>query len=133
MSHGTVDHEDIVSALLGREAYRFDPDEPGSGSSYRQPNGFWMRGDQPSGTRVSAVLTGNNLAPENVARTWPRLWPNPWATRPLPVDLPFPRGVANEQGGVAYEEVEGTPHSILGLSSDWPGPGKPFAKPWTTS
>jgi hypothetical protein len=131
MSDGTVDHEDIEGALLGREAYRFDPDRPGSGSLYRRRNGFWMHGNQPSGTRVSAVLTGNNLIPENVERTWPQLWPNPWAARPLTVDLPFPRGVANQQGGVQYEEVDGTPHSILGLPQDWPG-SEPFSKPSTT-
>jgi hypothetical protein len=131
MSDGTVDHEDIESALLGSIAYPVLP-ERGLGPPFRQRDGFWIRGNEPRGTRVSAVLTGNNLLAENAARTWPRLWPNPWAARPLSADLPFPRGVANQQGGVHYEEVPDTPHSILGLPHDWPGPEKPFSKPWTT-
>jgi hypothetical protein len=134
MSDGTVDHEDIEAALLGRIAYRIHPDEPGIGRAFRQRNGFWIRGNEPRGTRVSAVLTGNNVIPETVVRTWPRLWPNPWASRPLQVTLPFPRGVANEQGGVVYDEVVGSPHSILGLPQDWPGPrGGEFTKPWSTA
>jgi hypothetical protein len=88
-----------------------------------------MRGDGPTGTRVSAVLTANNLVPENVARTWPSLWPNPWAARPLTVDLPFPRGVATVERVVSYQEAAGGPHSILGLPEDWPGPKKAFSKP----
>jgi hypothetical protein len=68
--------------------------------------------------------------PENAARTWPRLSPNPWAARPLTVDLPFPRGVATQQGGMHYEEVASGAHAILELPEDWPGPDEPFAKPW---
>jgi hypothetical protein len=130
MSSGSVDHEDIEAALIGAVAYPVLPDE-GLGAPFRQRDGFWIRGNQPRGTRVSAGLTGNNIIPENVARTWPRLWPNPWAARALTVDPPFPRGVANQQGGVEYEEVDGTPHSILELPQDWPG-SEPFSKPWTT-
>jgi hypothetical protein len=129
MSSGTVDHEDIESALLGPVVYPVLP-EQGLGRPYRQRRGFWIAGNEPRGTRVSAVLTGNNLVPENVARTWPRLWPNPWAARPLTVDLSFPRGVASQQGGVEYEEVDDGPHAILGFTEDWPGPDRPFAKPW---
>jgi hypothetical protein len=130
MSSGSVDHEDIEGALLGTVAYPVL--EQGLGRPFRRKDGVWMRGDGPTGTRVSAVLTANNLVPENVARTWPRLWPNPWAARPLTVDLPFPRGVATAEPVVSYEEVAGTPHSILGLPQDWPGPDEPFSKPWTT-
>jgi hypothetical protein len=131
MSDGTVDHEDIEWALLGPITQRVLPDR-GLGPPFRRLDGFWIRGNEPRGTRVSAVLTGNNLVAENVARTWPRLWPNPWAARALGADLPFPRGLANQQGAVHYEEVDDTPHPILGLPQDWPGPGKPFSKPWTT-
>jgi hypothetical protein len=129
MSSGTVDHEDIESALLGPVVHPVLP-ERGLGQPYRQRRGFWIAGNEPRGTRVSAVVTGNNLVPENVARTWPRLWPNPWAARPLTVDLPFPRGVASRQGEVQYEEVDEGPHPIVGLPEDWPGPDEPFAKPW---
>jgi hypothetical protein len=130
MSSGTVDHEDIESALLGPVAYPVLP-ESGLGQPFRQRDGFWIRGNRPIATRVSAVLTGNNLVPENVTGTWPRLWPNPWAARPLSTDLPFPRGVANQHGGMEYEQVAGAPNSIFGLAGAWPGPEKPFSNPWT--
>jgi hypothetical protein len=133
MSDGTVDHEDIEGALLGSIAYSFDPERPGSGRPVWLQNGFWIRGNEPRGTRVSAVLTGNNIVPQNVTRIWPRLWPNPWAVRPLLVSLPFPRGVSNERRGVEYEEVLDAPDSVLGLPEDWPGPEKPFAKPWSSA
>jgi hypothetical protein len=131
ISDGTVDRQDIEAALLGPIAHRIDPDTRGIGPPFRQWNGFWIRGNTPRGTRVSAVLTGNNLLPWNVARLWPRLWPNPWASRPLRGSLPFPHGTANARGAVAYEEVAGAPHSILGLPEDWPGPEEAFTKPWS--
>jgi hypothetical protein len=130
MSSGTVDHEDIESALLGPVAYPVLP-ESGLGQPFRQRDGFWIRGNRPIATRVSAVLTGNNLVPENVTGTWPRLWPNPWAARPLSTDLPFPRGVANQHDGMEYEQVAGAPNSIFGLAGAWPGPEEPFSNPWT--
>ena len=132
MSSGTVDHEDIESALLGPVVYPVLP-ESGLGQPFRERDGFWIRRNGPIATRVSGVLTGNNLLPENLTRTWLRLWPNPWAARQLTAELPVPRGVANQQGAVEYEEVVGVPHTILGLPEDWPGPEEPFSKAWTTS
>lgn len=132
MANGTVDHEDIESALLGPVVYPVLP-ESGLGQPFRQPDGLWIRGNRPIATRISAVLTGNNLVPENVARTWPRLWPNPWAARPLTTELPLPRGVANQQGGMDYEGIVGAPNSILALADDWPGPEQAFSNPWTTN
>lgn len=86
-----ADNEDIEGALLGRIAWQFDPEDPDAeGSWVRQRNGFWMKGAQARGTRVSTVITGTSLMPWNVATTWPRLWPNPWAVRPLSSALPFP-------------------------------------------
>jgi hypothetical protein len=133
MSNGTVDHEDIEAALLGPIVYPVDPDKPGLGRPFWKRGGFWIRGDEPRGTRVSAVLLANNLVPETLARVWPRLWLNPWAARPLRVRLPLPRGVPDERRAVEYEEVADAPHSTLGLPEDWPGPaGKEFTKPWST-
>ncbi len=122
----TMDDEDIEQALLGREAWRFDPENPEDGEWTRQRNGFWMKGGRARGTRVSAVITGTHVLPWTVAKTWPRLWPNPWATHPLGTGLPFPTGVADEQGAVTYHDREGLPAEIFGLPDDWPGPEKPF-------
>lgn len=124
-----VDDEDIEGALLGRIAWQFDPDNPDAeGSWVRQRNGFWMKGAQARGTRVSAVLTGRSLMPWTVATTWPQLWPNPWAARPLSADLPFPVAIADEKGAVTYEERDDTPAAIFGLPNDWPGPEDRFER-----
>lgn len=124
-----VDNEDIEGALLGRTAWRFDPDNPGAeGEWMRQRNGFWMKGARARGTRVSAVITGTSLMPWNVATTWPRLWPNPWAARPLSIELPFPIATADENGAVGYEDRDEDPFEIFGLPSDWPGPENRFER-----
>jgi hypothetical protein len=125
---GFMDNEDIEQALLGRVAYQFDPESFQAGDWVRQRNGFWMKGDQPRATRISAVITGTNVMPWTVARIWPRLWRNPWAAHPLHVDLPFPRGIASENGVVEYQEVAASPNELFGLASDWPGPEDPFTK-----
>jgi len=124
-----VDNEDIEGALLGRIAVRIDPEDlDAEGTWIRQRNGFWMKGTQARGTRVSAVITGTSLMPWNVATTWPRLWPNPWATRPLSVELPLPTATADENGAVSYKHRNEGPFGIFGLPSDWPGPEDRFER-----
>lgn len=124
----TFDNEDIEQAVLGSLAVQVDPVVPARGCTVRLRNGFWMPGSRPRGTRVSAVLTGTNVMLWTAASTWPRIWPNPWATHPLSVKLPFPNATADQEGVVHYEEVSGTPAALLGLAEDWPGPEGPFAK-----
>jgi hypothetical protein len=125
-----VDNEDIEQALFGRIAYQFDPDNPDAdGTWIRQRNGFWVKGSRVRGTRVSAVLTATSLMPWNVAKTWPRLWPNPWAVRPLSIELPFPTATATEGGAVSYQDRDDAPAGIFGLPSDWPGPEDRFERP----
>lgn len=131
LSSPTFDNEDIEQALLGRVAVQFDPSKPGDGRWVRQRNGFWMPGSRPRGTRVSAVLTGTNLMPYNVTSVWPRLWPNPWAARPLSVELPFPTAVADTNGSVQYTDAAESPAELVGLAEGWPGPDAPFSKEWT--
>lgn len=124
-----VDNEDIEGALLGRIAVQIDPDDPeAQGTWIRQRNGFWIKGTEARGTRVSAVITGTSLMPWNVATTWPRLWPNPWATRPFEIELPFPVAAASEQGAFSYEDRDEAPAGIFGLPSDWPGPEDRFER-----
>jgi hypothetical protein len=123
-----VDNEDIEGALLGRIAWQFDPDDPEAGSWVRQRNGFWMKGAQARGTRVSAVITGTSLMPWTVAKTWPRLWPNPWATRSLSASLPLPTATADDRGAVTYEDRDDFPAGIFGLPDDWPGPEDRFER-----
>jgi hypothetical protein len=123
-----MENEDIEQALLGGEAYQFPVDSPGQGRLVRQRDGFWLKGERPRGTRVSAVMTATNLMPWTAGQIWPRLWPNPWAKRALETQLPLPRGLADTCGRVAYEEVDSAPYALLDLPKDWPGPEAPFSK-----
>jgi hypothetical protein len=87
-----------------------------------------MKGAQARGTRVSAVITGTSLMPWTVAKTWPRFWPNPWATQPLSASLPFPTATPDDRGAVTYEDRDDSPAGIFGLPDDWPGPEDRFER-----
>lgn len=128
LSPSSPENEDIESALLGRLAWRFDPDNPEDGRWVRKEDGFWYRDGEPRAKKVSAVMVGVGLMPWMAARTWPRLWVNPWATHPLEEKFPFPLGTPALNGSVTYTEPEGSPSEILGLTVDWPGPEKPFER-----
>jgi hypothetical protein len=126
LSLSSPENEDIESALLGRLAWQFDPDNPDDGRWVRKENGFWYRDGEPRAKKVSAVMVGVGLMPWMAARTWPRLWVNPWATHPLEEKFPFPLGTPALNGSVTYTEPKGSPSEVLGLAEDWPGPEKPF-------
>lgn len=125
----TFDNEDIEGAMLGRTALMLNPNDlDAEGTWIRQRNGFWMKDGRARGTRVSAVITGSCLLPSSVAKTWPWLWPNPWAARPLTVELPFPVATASRSGEVGYEARGEGPSEIFGLPSIWPGPENRFER-----
>jgi hypothetical protein len=50
----------------------------------------------------------------------PRLWLNPWATRPLDVEVPFPKATV-EADRLSFTDEADAPHNVLALPSDWPG------------
>jgi hypothetical protein len=110
------------TALFGSYAIQIPLDGSSAGQTIRNQDEFWMRNGKPLGTRVSAVLEGRSLNPWVVAREWPRLWHNPWATRPLALDTPFPEGIGDQSGRVEYRDAAAPPASLFGLTDDWPGP-----------
>jgi hypothetical protein len=119
--------DDMEQALFGSLACRYYVNEPSRKVHWvRLRDGFWMRGSQPRGTRVSAVLAGTDLMPRRSACRLPRLWLNPWGTRPLTVTDPFPTATANDRGLVVSAETDFEAHVVLGLPKDWPGPESPF-------
>jgi hypothetical protein len=125
-----VEDMDIEWALYGPEVIRVPVSSTGPGhDAYadRDPDGLWQRGSVSRATRVSAVLSGIRLMPWSVARTPLRLWLNPWAARPLDVDLPFERVIANvKENRLQVMSASKAPHEMLGISEDWPGEGLPF-------
>jgi hypothetical protein len=116
-----MEDNDIEQALFGSLAYQYYVNDPSrEGKWVRQRDGFWMRGTQPRGTRVSAVLAATGLTPWRPAYRLPRLWLNPWATKPLTVIDPFPTATANDHGLVISTDTNIEAHIILGLPKNWP-------------
>jgi hypothetical protein len=131
-SQGVVANEDdFERALFGEEVVRIPvgPDAPvGEATVDRDPHGLWQWGDRQRGTRVSGVLGVAGFGVNTVASTWPRMWTNPWATRPLdPSGLPWPLSTPDLEANVintGATDVE--PSTFFDLPADWPG--QPFGR-----
>lgn len=83
--------------------------------------GLWVKGGRPRYTRVSAVLTVTELTPVTSALVEPCLWLNPWAQRPLPVDLlPWRRIEFRDDGRPVETPANRTTAEILEVGPNWP-------------
>jgi hypothetical protein len=121
----TTTDADIEAALYGRMTVNFA--RVGGRTHYwgarRSLDGLWQPG---RGRRVSAVLTATELKPWTMPRVVPRLWTNPWATKPLTVELPWAaKASPTETAAPDIAKPTRQPHEVLGLDPDWP-PGEPF-------
>jgi hypothetical protein len=118
-----------ADALYGTAVADFDPatrtivERP-----ERAPDGYWRDRTGPRHSGVSAVITAWALSPWEVARRYPRIWHNPYATNPLVSPLPFPaaryRPTAND-----FDETAPTlaPHELFQLTPEWPSfPPRPW-------
>ncbi len=116
-----VDDLDVEQALFGPEVVSIPvgPDGPvGDPRLQRDPQGFWQRGERKQATRVSAVLSAIALHAWSADVVPPRLWLNPWATRPLDVELPWAAVVPDlDANQLVRREAEATPAELLGLST----------------
>jgi hypothetical protein len=122
-----MDRLDIEQALFGSEAVRFQMGTDAEARRIRLRNGLWVRRDGPQNRRVSAVLTAVCLHHGNAADVVPHLWRNPWANHPLEESWPFPSAIASDRGEISYCETQPDMHSLLGVTSDWPG-AEPFPR-----
>jgi len=127
-----VDEDDIYSSLYGDEPAQFRRRAPADldGDTPRERTGFWTERRLGRRGHVSAVLTTENLGPWNVARVNPVIWMNPWATRPLVLDLPIRRVEIDLALGerVDHPATMSAPQ-ILNVPNDWPGPGNAWDDP----
>lgn len=127
-SHWVSADHDFEEALYGPEIVRISPNqEEHEPELDREPRGLWQRGRRISGTRVSAVLGAPMFSPYSIARSWPRLWTNPWAAHPITVpELPWPRSEADlDTNMLRRVEALGSPADFFELDADWPG--EPFS------
>ncbi|ORB87509.1 hypothetical protein B1987_13675 [Mycobacterium kansasii] len=118
---GFLEHDDVAAALFGREAIEYYQGQRGSVKSFRRRDGYWRQGPPKRGSRVSAVLDGENIYPWRASAQLPKLWVNPWAEKPLTATLPSVTFTANDSGEVHQTETGISPEAVFGLGADWPG------------
>lgn len=93
----------------------------GEAQPIRDSEMLWLRAGQPCNTRISAVLTLEQLSWSSTTSVGPTLWLNQWAARPLAVGLPF-RTVRVGEDGVPQTQEASTSSAALFQRP----PGRPF-------
>jgi len=116
---------DIEQALYGPEVFKVpvgpDGPVPEGARIGRDPRGLWQQGEQQRATRVSAVLSAIQLHPWSIAGVHLTLWLNPWATRPLTVELPWATVTADLAANqLVRAPGQREPREIFDLPEGWP-------------
>ncbi len=119
----TTDFEELLTGLFGAACEH--PDMIRDGVIHRSrlvgANGFWLTNKGVQYQDVSAVLVAFELMPWSVARCQPWLIANPWASRPLEIELPFNRvAVDTTTGEIESRETGFQPPVHFDLPPDWP-------------
>jgi hypothetical protein len=124
----------VISALFGEEAiqltFRVARQQAirhaARQQAIRRANGFWR---EDRNTSVAGVLYGRRLAPWSLATATVELIPNPWAVRPMTIDLPWARTWAlGDTGELRPGDPSQSLLDLFGLSRDWPGPEAAFER-----
>lgn len=118
---GFTEEREMTEALFGTEAVEHSPGQRDSVRAVRQRDGYWRQGPPKRGSRVSAVLLGQNIYPWRITADAPRLWVNPWADRPMVDSPPLTAFTAHDTGEVYQVRSGLTPDTIFGLAPEWPG------------
>ncbi len=121
-------HEALLAGLFGSEAERHEMivSSARQTTSSNRGESLWLTSRGVRYQNASAVLTAFELMPWTVARTQPWLIENPWATRPLEIELPFNRFELNPTSGEITQVENGfQPSELFELPADWP-PGSNF-------
>jgi hypothetical protein len=109
--------EDIAGALFGQTLW----------TPQGREDGYWS-GRRRAGLRVSGVLAMDHPRPWMLPRLQPRLWLNPWATKPVPDEFVWASTTIDPVSGEFRETpARTTTAELLGLAEDWP-PGPPFPR-----
>jgi hypothetical protein len=91
------------------------------------PDGFWIGKRGVSSRKVSAVLVGVSVLPDNCARKELRLWHHLQPDRPLTCELSF-ASVRVVDDELVFEHAAKAPNEMLGLPEDWPGADPRFGR-----
>ncbi|MEE8449028.1 MAG: hypothetical protein V3S39_05290 [Thermodesulfobacteriota bacterium] len=117
------DIDDIMDGLFGQLniTTTLRPNGSIKERERRDPNGAWLGPRGPQNTRVSAALITLQLSPWKVATQTPKMFHNPWATRPLPIDLwPLPHWIINLNKICPQYLTGKSTAEVLGLPALWP-------------
>jgi len=120
MFWNAIDETDIQSALFGSVVASWLEGQPDSVRLERVRNGYWRPGTDPRGTRISAVLFGNNLRAWRANTGLPELWINPWATNPLTPLAAFTTVTVDDGDNFVRSSATKTAAEVFGLSPGWP-------------
>jgi hypothetical protein len=119
---GFLDPNEIAEALFGTHEVEYYQGQRGSMKSVRKRDGYWRQGPPRRGSRVSAVLDGENIYPWRVVEHLPKFWTNPWADLPVTHPVPLQTYTASDAGEVYESQIErGTSAKLFGLTPGWPG------------
>ncbi|MGA7673189.1 MAG: hypothetical protein WBW04_22420 [Nitrolancea sp.] len=115
--------EAVLACLFGPEATRRELIATAANQTAptNRGEGFWLTSRGVRYQDASAVLSAFELMPWTVAHCQPWLIENPWATRPLEVELPFNSFLLGPASGeVTTVETSFRLHEHFGLPTDWP-------------
>ncbi len=113
-----VDEIAIFEALFGTEVMIFGAEPEVKSRMARRPDGAWTSEQGERNTRISGVLIGQSVFPNNVADTSVVLYHNPWAKREYIGLLSSLKQFVPSEGGM--KKVDGMlPRSIFGLDENW--------------
>lgn len=112
----------IIDGLLGQLSSNTILRPDGSLMAWeKRAGGAWFGSREPQNTRVSAALMTLRLSPWEVATQPPKMFHNPWATRPLPICLwPLPHWIINLNKSCPQCLTGKSTAEVLGLPAWWP-------------
>lgn len=97
----TVDDYDVMGALFGEDAPTVLMDHRGAikgTQQHRMPNGVWFGPEGSRNRGLSALLVCNVQGPFDARQRTPRLFHNPWARNPFPLDAwPLPQMIPDAE------------------------------------
>lgn len=120
---GFLDESEVAESLFGTKAVDYYQYQPTSIELVRKRDGYWRQGPPKRGSRVSALIDGENIYPWSIVKQGlPKLWLNPWADKPLTHTLPLKTFTAHDTGEVhQLHDSSMSPEELFEVPREWPG------------
>lgn len=113
--------DDVAKALYGSTAFHYYQDDPGRAVEwFRKRDGYWRQGPPARGTRVSAVLCGENIRYWDIAAKLPTMFLNPWASQSLTATDGFATVHVRDSGEIVSTAADLSAPALLEIDDHWP-------------